>query len=110
MFIGHVLACDGNQTSPQGTVSKQKHEILFSRFQMNYNQVDQRYRKGSVLVREEVPFLILFCPFLSERLIGIRRRCSRAAGPFDIGGTAFRSKQEREEQGETTDENRLVAL
>ena len=38
----------------QGTISKEKHEILFSRFQINYNLVDERYRKGSVLVREVV--------------------------------------------------------
>ncbi|KAG5641868.1 hypothetical protein DXG03_004092 [Asterophora parasitica] len=38
----------------RGTVSKEKHEILFTRFQVNYNQIDERYRKGSVLVREEI--------------------------------------------------------
>ncbi|KAJ7788092.1 Thg1 C terminal domain-containing protein, partial [Mycena olivaceomarginata] len=37
----------------KGTVSKQKHEILFSRFQVNYNALDARFRKGSTLVREE---------------------------------------------------------
>lgn len=37
----------------QGTFSKDKHEILFSRFEINYNQLDARFRKGSVLVREE---------------------------------------------------------
>ncbi|KAJ6588401.1 tRNAHis guanylyltransferase [Mycena capillaripes] len=39
----------------KGTVSKQKHEILFSRFQVNYNTLDARFRKGSTLVREEIP-------------------------------------------------------
>lgn len=38
----------------QGTVSKAKHEILFSRFGINYNDIAERYRKGSVLVREPV--------------------------------------------------------
>ena len=38
----------------QGTVSKTKHEILFSRFGINYNTLPERYRKGSILVREEV--------------------------------------------------------
>ncbi|KAJ2926951.1 hypothetical protein H1R20_g10127, partial [Candolleomyces eurysporus] len=37
-----------------GTFAKDKHEILFSRFKINYNQLDARFRKGSVLVREEV--------------------------------------------------------
>ncbi|KAI0342808.1 tRNAHis guanylyltransferase [Trametopsis cervina] len=36
----------------RGTVSKTKHEILFSRFGINYNTLPERFRKGSVLVRE----------------------------------------------------------
>ncbi|KAJ6492490.1 tRNAHis guanylyltransferase [Mycena vitilis] len=39
----------------KGTVSKEKHEILFSRFGINYNTLDARFRKGSTLVREEIP-------------------------------------------------------
>ena len=39
---------------PQGTVSNQKHDILFSRFNVNYNDLEARYRKGSILVREPV--------------------------------------------------------
>jgi tRNA(His) guanylyltransferase len=35
-------------------VSSQKNEILYSRFEMNYNQLDARYRKGSVIIRGEV--------------------------------------------------------
>ena len=35
-------------------MSKTKHELLFSRFGLNYNDVPERYRKGSVLVRDEV--------------------------------------------------------
>ncbi|KAJ7735619.1 Thg1 C terminal domain-containing protein [Mycena maculata] len=38
----------------EGTVSKEKHEILFSRFNVNYNAIDARFRKGSTLVREEI--------------------------------------------------------
>ena len=38
----------------QSTVSKAKHEILFSRFGINYNDLAERYKKGSVLVREPV--------------------------------------------------------
>ncbi|KAI0710215.1 tRNAHis guanylyltransferase [Earliella scabrosa] len=41
-------------TTLRGTVSAQKHEILFSRFDINYNELPARFRKGSVLVREEV--------------------------------------------------------
>lgn len=36
----------------QGTLSKTKHEILFTRFGINYNDLPDRYRKGSVLVWE----------------------------------------------------------
>ncbi|KZV74601.1 tRNAHis guanylyltransferase [Peniophora sp. CONT] len=39
----------------KGTVSNQKHDILFSRFNVNYNELDARYRKGSILVREPIP-------------------------------------------------------
>ncbi|KAH8928608.1 tRNAHis guanylyltransferase [Atractiella rhizophila] len=37
-----------------GTVSSQKHEILFSRFGMNYNEEPEMFKKGSLLVWEEV--------------------------------------------------------
>ncbi|GLB44790.1 putative adds a GMP to the 5'-end of tRNA(His) after transcription and RNase P cleavage [Lyophyllum shimeji] len=55
-----ALVQQGGETTTQahatlrGTVSKDKHEILFTRFQVNYNQIDERFRKGSVLVREEI--------------------------------------------------------
>lgn len=39
----------------QGTYAKDKHEILFSRFKINYNELDPRFRKGTILVREEEP-------------------------------------------------------
>ena len=38
----------------QGTNSSTKHELLFSRFQINYNEISARFRKGSVIIREEV--------------------------------------------------------
>ena len=44
----------------QGTNSGQKNEILFSRFNINYNTLAARFRKGSVLVREEVCVPILW--------------------------------------------------
>ncbi|KAH9481879.1 tRNA(His) guanylyltransferase [Psilocybe cubensis] len=56
-----ALIQQGGQTATEahatlrGTFSKEKHEILFSRFGINYNQLDARYRKGSVLFREEIP-------------------------------------------------------
>ncbi|KAJ7596513.1 Thg1 C terminal domain-containing protein [Mycena floridula] len=53
-----ALVDKGGETTTQahatlrGTVSKDKHEILFSRFGINYNDIDPRFRKGSILVRE----------------------------------------------------------
>ena len=38
--------------SAQGTLSAQKHEILFSRFGINYNGIDALYRRGSILLRD----------------------------------------------------------
>jgi tRNA(His) 5'-end guanylyltransferase len=46
----------------QGTVSSQKHEILFSRFNINYNDINPRFRKGSVILREQVRRLSYLCP------------------------------------------------
>ncbi|PAV16487.1 tRNAHis guanylyltransferase [Pyrrhoderma noxium] len=56
-----ALVQQGGQTTTEahatlrGTVSSQKHEILFSRFGINYNTLPARYRKGSILVRETLP-------------------------------------------------------
>ncbi|KDR78671.1 hypothetical protein GALMADRAFT_244160 [Galerina marginata CBS 339.88] len=56
-----ALVQQGGQTTTEahatlrGTFSKEKHEILFSRFGINYNQLNERFRKGSVLFREEIP-------------------------------------------------------
>ncbi|KAJ7031670.1 Thg1 C terminal domain-containing protein [Mycena alexandri] len=55
-----ALVQQGGETTTQahttlkGTVSKEKNEILFSRFQINYNTLDAQFRQGSTLVREEI--------------------------------------------------------
>ena len=38
----------------KGTNSAQKNQLLFERFGINYNDIPERMRKGSVIVREEV--------------------------------------------------------
>ncbi|GAA5841442.1 hypothetical protein JCM11251_007140 [Rhodosporidiobolus azoricus] len=38
-----------------GTVSSQKQEMLFSRFGINYNDLDPMFRKGSLVIWEDVP-------------------------------------------------------
>jgi len=40
--------------SLRGTNSGQKHEILYSKFGINYSAVPRRFRTGSVLVREQL--------------------------------------------------------
>jgi tRNA(His) guanylyltransferase len=41
---------------PQGTVSSQKQELLYSQFGINYNNLDPMFRKGSTLVwQDEAP-------------------------------------------------------
>ncbi|KAJ4485509.1 Thg1 C terminal domain-containing protein [Lentinula aciculospora] len=56
-----ALVQQGGQTTTEahailrGTISKDKHEILFSRFGINYDKIDPRYRKGSIFVRVETP-------------------------------------------------------
>jgi len=56
-----ALVQQGGQTTAEahatlkGTVSSQKHEMLFQRFKINYNELSARFRKGSVVVREVVP-------------------------------------------------------
>ncbi|CCM04235.1 uncharacterized protein FIBRA_06402 [Fibroporia radiculosa] len=55
-----ALVQQGGETTAQahatlrGTVSGTKHEMLHSRFGMNYNSIPTRYRKGSVLIRERI--------------------------------------------------------
>jgi tRNA(His) 5'-end guanylyltransferase len=36
----------------QGTFSKDKHEILFQRFKINYDKEDEVWKKGSVVYRK----------------------------------------------------------
>ena len=35
----------------KGTLSKDKNEILFSKFGINYNDVEEIYKKGTILLR-----------------------------------------------------------
>ena len=39
----------------RGTLSAEKNEILFTQFNINYSNIDERYRKGSLLVWEKRP-------------------------------------------------------
>lgn len=48
------LSCNCLTFDSQGTFSKDKNEILFSEFNINYNALPPVYRKGSVIIRLEV--------------------------------------------------------
>lgn len=54
------LVLDGGRTNQEaeaelcGTFSSDKNEILFSSFGVNYNNLPQQYRKGTILVRKNV--------------------------------------------------------
>ncbi|KAI0729243.1 Thg1 C terminal domain-containing protein [Fomitopsis betulina] len=55
-----ALVLQGGESTTQahvtlkGTVSSTKHDILHTRFNINYNSLPARFRKGSVLVREQI--------------------------------------------------------
>ncbi|RHZ45613.1 hypothetical protein Glove_668g6 [Diversispora epigaea] len=38
----------------RGTISSEKNELLFSQFKINYNNLPEMFRKGSVIIRKEV--------------------------------------------------------
>lgn len=44
---------------PQGTLAADKNEILFSEFNINYNNEPPLYRKGTVLIWQKVMLLCL---------------------------------------------------
>ncbi|XP_031628093.1 probable tRNA(His) guanylyltransferase [Contarinia nasturtii] len=73
------LVLEGGRTNTEaqkdlsGTYSSDKNEILFSRFGINYNNLPQMYRKGTILLRKnvEVPKLNgyqtqLIVPFFTD--------------------------------------------
>ncbi|PKC08287.1 tRNA-histidine guanylyltransferase 1 [Rhizophagus irregularis] len=43
----------------RGTLSSDKNELLHSLFNINYNNIPEMYRKGSVLVKQEIDFKTL---------------------------------------------------
>jgi tRNA(His) guanylyltransferase len=56
-----ALVNQGNMTPKEAeerlrdTLSGDKNELLFTQFQINYTTIDERYRKGSVLLWEKTP-------------------------------------------------------
>nr|CAG4642699.1 EOG090X0AR4 [Evadne anonyx] len=49
------LSPNDSQVRLKGTLSGEKNEILFSEFDINYNEEPLMYRKGTVLVRKKMP-------------------------------------------------------
>ncbi|THH33230.1 hypothetical protein EUX98_g999 [Antrodiella citrinella] len=94
-----ALVQQGGETTTQahqtlkGTASKQKHEILFSQFAINYNDIPPHHRKGSVLCREKTsddlgahavasskgltPIAILHCDIIKDDFWNARPDTSR---------------------------------
>lgn len=62
------LVLEGGRTNQEaeaelcGTFSSDKNEILFSKFGINYNNLPQMYRKGTILVRKNVQI-----PYLNDK-------------------------------------------
>ncbi|GBE90143.1 tRNA(His) guanylyltransferase [Sparassis crispa] len=54
----------------RGTVSSTKHEMLFSQFGINYNELPARFRKGSILVRQEVHAEVEVAPKATDNAEG----------------------------------------
>jgi tRNA(His) guanylyltransferase len=66
--VFHPLASILNS---QGTDSKDKNELLFSRFGINYNNLPPRFRKGSVIVRVD-PEVVAAARVASPDVAGAR--------------------------------------
>ncbi|KAG1738413.1 Thg1 C terminal domain-containing protein [Suillus paluster] len=117
-----ALIQKGGQTTTEahatlrGTVSSTKHEMLFSRFGINYNEISQRFKKGSVIVREivaprspdrgeclETPVLLTRSAPEQERSESIE--CSAASDPstnIHSHSHQKRSKAKKKNKVETT--------
>ena len=54
LVVSPLLKSVAHLGRKQGTFSKDKNEILFSQFGINYNTLPAMFRKGSILVRERV--------------------------------------------------------
>ncbi|THH07369.1 hypothetical protein EW145_g3419 [Phellinidium pouzarii] len=104
-----ALVQQGGQTTTEahatlrGTISSQKHEILFTRFGVNYNALPSRYRKGSVLLREidlGTEFVSHHSPLLENAHVAVNN--SENTFPLDLvadspglGETNFRATKKR---------------
>lgn len=62
----------------QGTFSSQKNEMLFSRFSINYNEIDLIYRRGSILLKRPQ------APQEQESESGKKKKKALKMGPIEI--------------------------
>ena len=58
----------------QGTLAADKHEMLFSKFQMNYNDEPEIFRKGSVVYRNVEHAKNILLPGLTCMIVQDERR------------------------------------
>ncbi|CAG9460533.1 unnamed protein product [Pedinophyceae sp. YPF-701] len=75
------------QAALKGTVTAQKNEILFSRFGINYNELPEIERKGTVIVRVREPVVVKMHPQTGEPVV--RERARLVPRHDDIIGDAF---------------------
>uniref|UniRef100_A0A336LT21 tRNA(His) guanylyltransferase n=1 Tax=Culicoides sonorensis TaxID=179676 RepID=A0A336LT21_CULSO len=68
------LTCKEAEEKLRGTISSEKHELLFSQFGINYNDLDIMFKKGTILIKKQVmlPTIeknkILICPFFEDMI------------------------------------------
>ncbi|KAF9449765.1 Thg1-domain-containing protein [Macrolepiota fuliginosa MF-IS2] len=102
-----ALVQEGNQTTTEahatlrGTFSKDKNEILFSRFNINYSTIDARFRKGSVLVREALDEYVVPQYQESQELEERGLKRSQASHPLSEVFTLHPLAEETESTNET---------
>lgn len=71
----------------QGTVTKEKNELLFTRFGINYNAMPEVFRKGSIVYKKQV------CQVLSIFLCTVRALLCSCGPRIDMD---FRAMQKKE--------------
>jgi len=71
----------------QGTDSKDKNELLFTKFDINYNKLPPMFRKGSTLVRRDPRAVVEDAPAALTSLIGAASTESEVSADTPIGTT-----------------------
>lgn len=76
-----------SRADPQGTDSKDKNELLFKKFDINYNKLPPMFRKGSTLVRTDPRAVAEDAPAASTSLMGAASTEREVLADTPIGTT-----------------------